>query len=95
MLHAPAEYPHPGSDAFLAPGGDPLRIIQRRADGRLVVALTDARFPPERASGNRTVEAAEVHPAREAATAVAEAKGRSRETKDINLKPRRRGRGRG
>lgn len=79
MLHTPADFPHPGSDAFLAPAGDPVRIIQRCADSRLIVALTDARYPAERASGTRTVDAAQVHATRELAVgAPTKRRGRGR-----------------
>ncbi len=64
MLSVPAPYPHPGSHAFTVPEGKPCRILQARADGRLLIALTgvSATHPdlPTRASGNRTVDRAEV-----------------------------------
>lgn len=78
MLHATADFPHPGSTGFLAPTGDQVRIVQRRADTRLTIAVTDARYPGERASGTRTVEASEVHPTREQATALPKPRRRAR-----------------
>ncbi|AKM09850.1 hypothetical protein [Croceicoccus naphthovorans] len=37
MLETKAAFPYPGSTGYLKPQGDPVRIIQRRADGRLLV----------------------------------------------------------
>lgn len=38
MLKAPAEFPHPGAVAFVAPHGEQVRIIQANADGSHLVA---------------------------------------------------------
>lgn len=57
MLHIPAEFPHPGSRAFVRGTADPVTIIRRNADGTAFVRL-DPR-PLERrnrdASGNTTM----------------------------------------
>lgn len=37
MLASPAPFPFPGAPAFLKPDAAPVRIIQRRNDGRVLV----------------------------------------------------------
>ena len=60
MLNTPAPFPHPGSAGFVLASGEPVRILQRNADGTCLVSLTDRRYSHEAASGNRTVAAAEL-----------------------------------
>lgn len=58
MLSAPADFPHPGSTAFLAPDGDEVRIIQHRGSDQALVGLVPTRANPfahREASGSRTV----------------------------------------
>lgn len=75
MLKQPAEFPHPGSTAFLAPHGEQVRIIQRNADGTVLVALQ--RRPSDRsASDTRTVPATDLHAKAEAAIGTRSAKRR-------------------
>ena len=62
MLPFTAPYPFPGSTGFIVGCGTPVRILQRRADGRLTVAVPDACYPTERASGTRTLEQADLRP---------------------------------
>lgn len=40
MLATPATYPASGSFAYLKPNGETVRILQRRADGRLLISKT-------------------------------------------------------
>lgn len=61
MLNIPAPYPHPGCTAFLAGTAEEVRLIQRNADGTCLISIADRRFPSERASGNRTVPARDLH----------------------------------
>lgn len=75
MLRQPAEFPHPGSTAFLAPHGEEVRILQRKGADEVLIA--HQRHPALRsASDNRTVALAHLHQTQEAA---------------IGLKPRGRG----
>ena len=60
MLSTSSPFPHPGSQAVFIPTGEPARILQARADGRFLIALTSRSHPYEAASGNRTVELAEL-----------------------------------
>ncbi len=64
MLQVPAPFPYPGSHGFLVPSAEPCRILQRRADGRLLVSLTKVSpHHPDRAtaaSGNRTIALHEI-----------------------------------
>lgn len=69
MLKHPAEFPHAGSNAFLAPGADPARIIRRNeADGTALIALlpchgatrAEQRSLASIASGNTTVDLAKL-----------------------------------
>ena len=55
MLKTPAEFPHPGSAAFLAPHGDEVRIIQANADGSFTVARQ--RHPAMHGSASDTFRA--------------------------------------
>lgn len=57
MLNVPAPFPHPGAAAFVIGTAQPCRIIQRRADGLVTIALA-GRYPT--ASSTRTVELAEL-----------------------------------
>ncbi len=63
MLSVPAPFPFPGAPAYMR-GGTPCRILQRRRDGRLLVSLTGvSNAHPDIAtcaSGNRTVDLAEI-----------------------------------
>lgn len=77
MLSTPAPFPFPGSTAYLAGCGTPVRVIQQRADGRLTVAVPDARYPSERASGTRTLDPADL---------------RATQAEAVKPAPRRRGR---
>jgi hypothetical protein len=74
MLKTPADFPHQGSTAYVAPHGEAVRIIQANADGSFLVARQ--RHPMMLASASDTfrAEADMVH-ATEAAA--------------IGLKPRR------
>lgn len=66
MLRVPAQYPHPGSTAYVAPHGEQVRIIQRNADGTALIA--HQRPASDRsASDTRTVPAADLHATPEAA----------------------------
>lgn len=64
MLAVEAPFPHPGATAFLRPSGEEVRILQRRADGGVTIAVAD-RF--KRASSTRTVPLADLAPTREQA----------------------------
>lgn len=66
MLRTPSEFPHPGSTAYLSPHGEEVRVIQRNADGTVLIALQ--RLAPDRsASDTRTVARADLHEAQAAA----------------------------
>lgn len=67
MLATATPFPQVGSFGFLAETAQPCRILQRLQDGRLLIAITCDRYPSERASGNRTVDAATVLETREEA----------------------------
>lgn len=69
MLSIPAEFPNAGAPAFLratadAPQAQPVRIIQRNADGTALVAVQE-RF--RKASSTRTVRLADLAATAEAA----------------------------
>ena len=70
MLKTPAEFPHPGSTAWLEPHGEEVRILQRNADGTALVALVHRPPLGGTASDTRTVEAAHLHPRQEAAIGI-------------------------
>lgn len=40
----PPPFPYSGSSAFLKPDGDPVRIVQRRTDGRVLVSRDLPKF---------------------------------------------------
>lgn len=66
MLRQSAEFPHPGSTAFVAPHGEEVRIIQRKGTSEALIA--HQRHPALRtASDNRTVPLADLHQTQEAA----------------------------
>jgi hypothetical protein len=44
MLAHPAPFPCPGAPAFLKPNADPVRIVQRRTDGRVLVSRDLPKF---------------------------------------------------
>ena len=71
MLNTTAQYPAPGSDAFLAPTGQQVRIQRRNADGTVLVSIPAF---AGKACGNTTVPAIRLHPTRMAAL---NAKGRA------------------
>lgn len=63
MLRNFSDFPHAGSRAFLAPHGDPVRIIRHNADGTTFVAMLPVAHDPRRhldAAGNRTVAFADL-----------------------------------
>lgn len=68
MLSSPADFPHTGSTAYLAPSGEAVRIQQRNADGTALISI--AAFAGK-ACGNKTVELARLHATRDAAIASA------------------------
>lgn len=57
MLRTPTEFPNQGAAAFLRGTAQPCRIIQRRADGQVMVAI-DERY--KQASSTRTVPLADL-----------------------------------
>ncbi len=59
MLHIPADFPAPGSDAFLAPTGEQVRIQRRNDDGSLLISRSST--VPGTASGNMTVPGGQLH----------------------------------
>lgn len=81
MLSTPAPFPFPGARAFLVPSAEPCRILQRRADGRVLISLTGiSPHHPDRAtaaSGNRTVDLADLAATEELAS-LGPARPRSR-----------------
>lgn len=64
MLHTPATFPHPGAQAFLVGDAQLVRIIQRRADGMVTVAVEEQY---KRASSTRTVALSDLAASAEAA----------------------------
>ena len=72
MLNTPAQYPAVGSNAFLAPTGEQVRIQRRNDDGTILISRQEVQ--PGIASGNTTVHAIRLHPTRMAAL---NAKGRA------------------
>jgi len=71
MLNLQTEFPQVGAVAFLRPDADrpmpePCRILQHRGDGRISIALTGRPYSAsnpdlaQRASGNRTVDLADL-----------------------------------
>lgn len=67
MLATITDFPQAGSIAFLRGTAEQARIIRRNADGTAFISLTDRKFPSERASGNRTIDAADLYPDAETA----------------------------
>ena len=65
MLNTPAEFPAAGSEAFLAPTGESVRIQRRNDDGTVLISRQETQ--PGIASGNITVPAVRVHRTRMAA----------------------------
>ena len=79
MLQSATTFPHAGAPAFLRPTAEPVKIIQRNANGTCLISLTDKRFPREAASGNRTVDLAELaETAEEALPTTAKPRQRTR-----------------
>lgn len=66
MLKQPSEYPHPGSEAFVSPHGERVRIIQRNADGTALIAHQRP-VALRSASDTRTVPQGDLHATPEAA----------------------------
>lgn len=69
MLSVITEFPQVGAVGFLRtadPGvePEPIRIIRRNRDGTALISLTDAKYPHEIASGNKTVDLGELAPTR-------------------------------
>lgn len=62
MLHTDADFPNPGSTAYLKHTAAKVRIVQNLADGWLLVSLLDHRT--QGASGNRRVKTDEIFPDR-------------------------------
>lgn len=63
MLRNFSDFPHAGCRAFLAPHGDPVRVIRHNADGTTFVAMLPVVHDPRRhldAAGNRTVAFADL-----------------------------------
>lgn len=63
MLRNASDFPHAGCRAYLAPDGDPVRVIRHNADGTSLVALLPVAHDPRRhldAAGNRTVSRADL-----------------------------------
>lgn len=58
MLRTAAEFPHPGSQAFLADSGEPARVVRHNPDQTTLISLQPTARDPligRIASGNRTV----------------------------------------
>ncbi|MBX7496792.1 hypothetical protein K3172_13075 [Qipengyuania sp. 6B39] len=83
MLQQPADFPHNGSQAFLAGTADPVTIIRRNADGSALVRRDPK--PHQRrnrdASGNTTVPFADLHETEAAAMAPATKRRRKKGAK--------------
>lgn len=78
MLQVPADFPMPGSRAFVEGSGEEVRIIQRNADGTcLLQRMGRAYNATERAMGNLTLPLALLHPT-ETAAALATAPRRAK-----------------
>lgn len=76
MLKTPADFPHSGSTAYVAPHGEQVRIIQRNADGSFLIAYN--RHPSIHGSASDTyrAEASMVHATLEAAIGLKPARKR-------------------
>ena len=76
MLHIPADFPHAGSFAFLAPRGDRVRILRDNADDTALISFEPehARDRNRNASGNRVVDFAHLAETREDAAASVSAR---------------------
>ncbi len=67
MLHTPAPFPHAGSEAFLAPAGEAVRIIRNDPDGMSLIAFKPSAYPrtgPDLrliASGNKRVPTSDLY----------------------------------
>ena len=80
MLQVPADFPMPGSHAFVEGSGEEVRIIQRNADGTcLLQRMARAYNATERAAGNFTLPLAQLH-ATETAAVLGPARPRRRKT---------------
>lgn len=92
MLRAHADFPHPGSQAFLADSGEPARIVRHnRGDGTTLVSIqpTAANVDIGRlASGNRTVPSNTLCATLGEATGVDERGRPFRASKDLDAKHR-------
>ncbi|NBW12159.1 MAG: hypothetical protein EBR82_29430 [Caulobacteraceae bacterium] len=75
MLKTPADYPHPGSTAYVAPHGERVRVIQQNADGSFLLARQRHPMIIGSASDTYRAEPDMVYPTEESA---------------IGLKPKRR-----
>lgn len=76
VLKTPADFPHPGATAFVAPHGEKVRIIQRNEDGSFLIA--HQRHPDIKGSASDTFRAEPemVHATEEAAIGKRPAKKR-------------------
>lgn len=77
MLKQSAEFPHPGSTAYVAPHGEEVTIIQRVTARGAPDAYVVRRDLPG-ASGTYRAEADMVHATQEAAIGLRPARGRGR-----------------
>lgn len=59
MLAHPTEFPQVGSTGFLRATAAPARILQRRADGRLLVSVADELLPQVRK--HCTIDAGDIY----------------------------------
>lgn len=81
MLRSFAEFPHAGSQAFLASTAEPVRIIRHNGDGTVLIAAQQTRANPvahREASGNRNVPRAVLFASADEATAPPTGKRRRR-----------------
>lgn len=85
MLHAPAEFPHPGSIAYLTPNALKVRIVQHKADGQVLVSVPEQRCcnPAETSFQPRTVKRTDLYADGEAAMLAGKParRGRSRKAR--------------
>jgi hypothetical protein len=61
------DFPFAGSTAFLRGTAEQCRIIRHNGDGTALISLPGRQFHSERASGNRTVDLADLYKSAEEA----------------------------
>lgn len=83
MLHTPADFPHPGSIAYLTPNALKVRVVQHKPHGKVLVSVPEQRCcnPAETSFQPRTVDLSDLYPDGEAAMLAGKPVRRTRSRK--------------